>query len=309
MGNLGKKWVRVSGKTDFQYKTDRIVGNENRNHFANMKEEQRKAYYIKTSEVIELINSMAGKGGDVLEKLEKFGEVCEWEYLTKKVLDEVARQINARDYVKAEKIFKEQFLKIRYCQIKGALSVGEIKAILNNKDKFMAFYRRFDVTVAVMKQEWKKIKAVGKIWRYYEQAQILLKSQSQKVPVSDYSHPSNPFAEAAREHREFMDAKKKMEALIGLCSEVLTLAPTGMKEYIQYNLDAFRAADAAMGIIDQYAQKIEEKLVEIDRLFADNDKNTTVKAGDIYKEDDKFASRANNYDYNAQLDINYGRPR
>jgi hypothetical protein len=241
--------------------------------------------------------------------LEKLGEVFEWQYLAKKVLDEVAYYIDAENSELAEKIFKEKFQKIRYCEIKGAYSPGEIKKILNDKSTFMKFYRRFNETVVRMKQEWKNIKAVEKIWRYFDKAQVFIKSKSQRVPITDYSYADNPFAEAAQERQNLIDAKKKMEVLIDLTSDVLSKAPPGMKEYIQYNLDAFKAVDGAMGIIDKYAGKIENVLVEIDKLFAENDKNLTVKTGDIYKEYDKFSPRENNYDINTQLDRKYGRPR
>jgi hypothetical protein len=57
-----------------------------------------------------------------------------------------------------------------------------------------------------------------------------------------------------------------------------------MKEYIEFNLAAFKAADKAVTLVDQYAEKIEDLLVDIDKILSErtSDKSSVLNDGGVY---------------------------
>ncbi|MBN2641889.1 MAG: hypothetical protein JXR78_09560 [Victivallales bacterium] len=57
-----------------------------------------------------------------------------------------------------------------------------------------------------------------------------------------------------------------MNVLMDICGQLAAGAPTGMKEYIEFNL----AADKAVTLVDQYAEDIEDALMEIDKIISEN---------------------------------------
>jgi len=262
------QWTGVKN-TGLKYRTKKILGSQNHDYYENMKEADRSKYQAKTSEILNYINAMfeegiLEKGGNIFDKMEKFGEVCEWENLTKKVLDEVAYIVKTKTMEEAQKVFAEKFVQIKYCQIRGALSPGEIQKIFEKKDMFLKFYDKFDDCVNLMKKVWKQCNAVNRIWSVYRLVQSKLKTKTPQTSPSEYL---DPLSENAESRKELIAAKKQMGALINLCSGVLTWAPIGIKEYIQFNLDVFNAVDQAMGLIDKYAEKIDHAAEEIVALF------------------------------------------
>ena len=70
---------------------------------------------------------------------------------------------------------------------------------------------------------------------------------------------------------------EKMDTLMDICGDLTSLAPTGMKEYLQFNLAVFKASDKAVKIIDRHSEKIEAAVTEASKL-ADAIGTTKVNA-------------------------------
>ena len=82
-------------------------------------------------------------------------------------------------------------------------------------------------------------------------------------------------------------------------------APTGMKEYIELNLAAFKAADKAVTLVKKHTDDILNALIDIDKITREINTSKSVKAGDTMKLYDKFDR---NQDNNFELDYKLGRP-
>lgn len=99
---------------------------------------------------------------------------------------------------------------------------------------------------------------------------------------------------------------EKMDTLMDICGDLTSLAPTGMKEYLQFNLAVFKASDKAVKIIDRHSEKIEKLLAEIEKQFQENNRSRTIKA-DASKGFDDSLRKSNESDINDVLDSRFGR--
>jgi hypothetical protein len=61
-------------------------------------------------------------------------------------------------------------------------------------------------------------------------------------------------------------------------------APTGMKEYIEFNLATFKAADKAVTLVEKHTDDIEDALMEIDKIISasTSNKSSILNDGGVY---------------------------
>ena len=254
-----------------------IIGRNIRDYSRIMTFEKRKELFRKTSERLAALNDMFAEGQGVFEKIGYAGEVCDWQQLVSKVMEKYAMAIENNNLVEAERIYNSEFMRLKHCDIKGAFSVGEIQKNLDNKNKFLKFYKKFKAAAAIAGEIGDKVNKVKKGIEYYKRIKDL---------VSSETRCSAELSEARKCRTEFMEAKGKMNTLVDICSDLTDMAPMGMKEYIQFNLAVFKASDQAMKIINKHCDRIESLLADIEKQFQENNRsNHTVKDGSNFVND------------------------
>ena len=69
-----------------------------------------------------------------------------------------------------------------------------------------------------------------------------------------------------------------------ICGKLAAGAPTGMKEYIEFNLAAFKAADKAVTLVEKHTDDILNALIDIDKLFnvSTSNKNSVFNHGGVF---------------------------
>jgi hypothetical protein len=74
-------------------------------------------------------------------------------------------------------------------------------------------------------------------------------------------------SKAQRMREEFVYAQRQMSLVMGITAELASFAPPGMREYIEYNLNAFNACQKGFDIVNEHAQKIEKLSEEVEELW------------------------------------------
>jgi hypothetical protein len=80
-------------------------------------------------------------------------------------------------------------------------------------------------------------------------------------------------SKAQRMREEFVYAQRQMSLVMGVTAELASFAPPGMKEYLEYNLNAFNACQKGFELANKHAQKIEKLSQEVEKLWLEAQSN------------------------------------
>ena len=80
-----------------------------------------------------------------------------------------------------------------------------------------------------------------------------------------------------RMREEFVYAQRQMSLVMGITAELASFAPPGMKEYLEYNLNAFNACQKGFELVNKHAQKIEKLSQEVENLWLEVQSNMNNK--------------------------------
>ena len=297
---FGTEYVKVPG-TGVAYKNDITIGTTNRK-YTNMTEKQRTQHYEKTSQVLNYLRTVGDEEKDILNKLGELTRICELNKVALRIVERIDYHIYNENMMLAEEIYRTQFLKLKYCSIKGALSPREIHKMLEDGKKIASFRKELPNIINTIESGRKTIGMLKSIYESFGQVRVLIETHNDETPFSSEYLSENPFAEARRQRNGFKEVKQKMNVLMDICGELAAGAPTGMKEYIEFNLAAFKAADKAVTIVDQYAEKIEDALIDIDKLFQENFQTKSITTGSSIILSKDSMKRGHEQDLNRQLD-------
>ncbi|MDD5597754.1 MAG: hypothetical protein PHV82_07400 [Victivallaceae bacterium] len=168
---------------------------------------------------------------------------------------EVAIQNN--NMALADKLVEEIFVKLRTMHLKRPISANEFKNYLNNKSEILKLTKKVNSIAGKMAEVMKYEGLITKTYNLVKGLNISSKTTEKKTFVIK--------GKALKEDREkFKDAYKKMMVIMNCADIVGEFAPTGISEYIEFNVEFFKNAEIVVDLVDQHAAEIVKKSGAID---------------------------------------------
>ena len=252
-----------------QYVQERVIGTEIRDYSTLEARQKMKDELKKTSDVLKSVNELFSEGSDALTKIQNIDDIIDVQKLAATILNSIAQNVRNGNFEAAERIYKEEFMRLKHCDIKGAFSVGELKNNRDKQNKFLRFCDKFQ----------RFIKPVEKIKDYADKVEKAFKYLVFiRAKVSAGSDYKRELSEAEKISREFESAKENMNILMDACNDLCTFAPPGFREYIEYNVTAFKAADQAMKIISRHTGKLAEAADQAEKEWQKTIGTTKINA-------------------------------
>ena len=191
---------------------------------------------------------------------------------------------------------RESFTKTsKRLAIRRVFTIGEWKTYLNNRGSvpLLDNLRRATASLSNVLEGIRTADTIAKIIQ--SSAFIYINNNAEQMKILQNLSPEN----FARE--KFRRNLLALAELSGILKEINSFVPTGVSEYISYNLIVLSNAKNMLEITERYTDKISELLSEIEKILRQTRKSKTTTAVDVLLWQDKFANGKNsNYDF--QLD-------
>jgi hypothetical protein len=194
------------------------------------------------------------KSKDSLDKLENARKASG---LILKLLETAEVKRDNAFFDRAEKIFNGHYFQLKHMRLKRALNRSEIQKIFADKSilkKTVSVYREVHEAAAT------GIALISRTVAYCE----IFYSLKVMFRVDPKSLGKDTLTQA--QDKLFSDYKK-MQALAGVLKNVASYAPPIVKDYMNFVLDFFIAAEAPIKMVRDYAQKI---IKELNKIKNDN---------------------------------------
>lgn len=173
--------------------------------------------------------------------------------------DKIQVAVHNNNMELANKLVEKTFVKLEQMNIKRPISANEFKGYLNNKSKILKFTKEIS-TIA------------GKLAEITKYEGLITKTFAAVKGLNDLYNARKKitFAEKVgklkKDREKFKDAYKKMKVIMEVADVVGEFAPTGMSEYIEFNVKFFKHAEQTVDLVDSYAENIIKKNKGIDSL-------------------------------------------
>ena len=177
-----------------------------------------------------------------------------------RIVNEVDRNTNNNNIDKAL-VYHEKFIPLiekGVIEAKGGgLTISEIGNYFNKASKIKQFTGGMLQCVKLLDQVKTKIDFGEKVVDTL--CNLVEIENGKRIKIN------GKLPESAEIRAGFKEATRRMTALMSIVQSLTDIAPPGMKDYLQYNLSAFKAATVLFKITDEYCVKIENLLADIEK--------------------------------------------
>jgi hypothetical protein len=175
-------------------------------------------------------------------------------------MDVLENSLRKTNYNNAKIIYKKVFFDTGNLKVKRAFSLNEIDRHLNKNNNIIKFSKEARNISEAASKAIKIFNKVEKVWDFFE-------TMYEIKTHMDIAKTNSTMKTTAKSIRNDLDnAYKGMNKIMDAVSLISdSFAPPGIKEYIGFIVDSFKAADKGIGIARKHAEDIEFWLDEIDK--------------------------------------------
>lgn len=166
----------------------------------------------------------------------------------------------------------ESFTKIsKRVSIRGVFTIGEWTTYLNNRGA-VPLLDNLRRAAVCLKEVQGGVRAADTIARIVQSsAFIYINNNAEQMKILKNLSPEN------FEREKFRRNVGALIELSGILKEINSFVPSGVSDYISYNLIILSHAKNMLEITEKYTDKINELLAEIDKILAQSAKSKSLK--------------------------------